>query len=49
MKEHELIDIAAGNFRIDFVEAYALDCNEKVVGEGSAYVQIERNRTYLSF
>lgn len=48
MKEHELIDIAAGNFRIDFVEAYALDCNEKVVGEGSAYVQIESGEIELT-
>lgn len=48
IKEHELIQIATGNFRIDFIEAYALDCNEEIIGEGSAYVLMENGEIELT-
>lgn len=48
IKEHELVQISTGNFRIDFVEAYALDCNEKIIGEGSAYALMENGEIELT-
>ena len=48
IKEHELIQIATGNFRIDFIKAYALDCNEEIIGEGSAYVLMENGEIELT-
>ena len=48
INEKELVEIATGNFRIDFVEAYALDFNEEIIGEGSAYVLMENGEIELT-